>query len=87
MTPHLSSRQIQVVRLTSLGCTTHEVAAILGIAKSTAENHKATAMKVLGTDKAVLLARLAIKHKFSSLNDTLSTAEKRKCGRRNDGWN
>lgn len=87
MKPKLTPRQIQVVRLTSLGCTTQEMAAILGISDSTADNHKAAAMKVMGTDKAALVARLAIKHKFSSLDDKLTATERRKSGRKNDGWN
>lgn len=85
--PHLSPRQTEIVRLASLGCTTGEIAAILKIAESTVDNHKAAAMNALGTDKAALVARLAIKHKISSLNDQLTTAEKRKSGRKNDGWN
>ena len=85
--PHLSPRQTEIVRLASLGCTAVEIAAILGIAESTAVNHKAAAMTALGTDKAALVARLAIKHKISSLTDKLTPAEKRKSGRKNDGWN
>lgn len=85
--PHLSPRQIEVVRLASLGCTTGEIALILGPAESTVDNHKAAATRVLGTDKAALVTRLAIKYKISSLNDQLTPAEKRKSGRKNDGWN
>ena len=87
MKPALSPRQSQIVRLVSLGCSTVEIAAILGIAESTVDNHKAAAMRILGTDKAPLVARLAIKHKFTTLDDQLTTSEKRKCGRKNDGWN
>lgn len=87
MKPNLTQRQTEIVRLVSLGCTTEEMAAILGIAVSTADNHKASAMKILGTDKSTLVTRLAIKHKISSLDDKLSPAEKRKSGRKNDGWN
>ena len=85
--PYLTPRQTEVVRLVSLGCSTHEIAAILGLAVSTADNHKATAMRVLGTDKSTLLTRLAIKMKITSPNETLTAAEKRKSGRKNDGWN
>ena len=85
--PYLTPRQAEVVRLVSLGCSTHEIAAILGLAVSTADNHKATAMRVLGTDKSTLLTRLAIKMKITSPNETLTAAEKRKSGRKNDGWN
>jgi DNA-binding CsgD family transcriptional regulator len=83
----LTPRQTEVVRLVSLGCTSQEIAAILGLAVSTVDNHKATAMAVLGTDKSTLLTRLAIKLKITSANETLTPAEKRKSGRKNDGWN
>lgn len=87
MKPNLTPRQTEIVRLVSLGCSTIEIAAILGIAESTVDNHKAAAMKIMGTDKASLVARLAIKHKISPLDDKLTASEKRKCGRKNDGWN
>jgi DNA-binding CsgD family transcriptional regulator len=87
MKPKLTPRQTEIVRLSSLGCTTQEIAEILGIAVSTAENHKAAAMKIMGIQKASLLTRLAIKHKFSSMDDKLTATERRKCGRKNDGWN
>ena len=44
-------------------------------------------MSKLGTDKAALLTRLAIKMKISKLNERLTPAEKRSSGRRGDGWN
>ena len=87
MKPHLTPRQTEVTRLVSLGCDTHEIAAILNIAESTATVHKASAMKLLGTDKSTLLTRLAIKLKITSANETLTPAEKRKSGRKDDGWN
>jgi DNA-binding CsgD family transcriptional regulator len=87
MKPNLTPRQTEIVRLVSLGCSTEEIAKILGVAVSTADNHKAAAMKVLGTDKSTLLTRLALKHKITTLNDKLTAAEKRKSGRKNDGWN
>ena len=84
---HLSPREIEVFRLVSLGCSVHEVAAILKIAPSTADNHKARLMAKLGTDKAVLLTRLAMQMKVSPMNDKLTPTEKRRSGRKNDGWN
>jgi DNA-binding CsgD family transcriptional regulator len=87
MKPNLTPRQTEIVRLTSLGCTSEECAKILGVAVSTVDNHKAAAMKLLGTDKAALVARLAMKYKITSMADKLTTAEKRKSGRKNDGWN
>ncbi len=83
----LTPRQREVVRLVSLGCIVEEIAYILDLAVSTVDNHKAAAMKTLGTDKATLLTRLAIKYKISPLDDKLTRAEKRKSGRSNDGWN
>jgi len=85
--PYLTPRQREVVRLISLGCTTEEAAYILDLAVSTIDNHKSRAMAILGTDKAALLTRLAIKLRISSLKDKLTAAEKRKSGRKNDGWN
>lgn len=83
----LTPRQREVVRLTSLGLTVNEIAKVLGIAPSTADNHRSRAMKILGTDRAVLLARIAMKYKISSLTDRLTAAEKKKRGKRKDVWN
>jgi DNA-binding CsgD family transcriptional regulator len=83
----LTPRQREVVRLTSLGCTVNEIAKILDIAPSTADNHRSRAMKILGTDRAVLLARIAMKYKISSLSDKMTAAEKKKRGKRKDIWN
>lgn len=83
----LTPRQREVVRLTSLGCTVNEIAKVLSIAPSTADNHRSRAMKILGTDRAVLLARIAIKYKISSMNDRMTAAERKKRGRRKDVWN
>ena len=83
----LTPRQREVVRLTSLGCTVNEIAKVLGIAPSTADNHRSRAMKILGTDRAVLLARIAMKYKISSLTDRMTAAEKKKRGKRKDIWN
>ena len=83
----LTARQQEIVRLVSLGCTVGEMAAILKLSPSTVDNHRARAMAVLGTDKAALVTRLAIKLRISSLTDKLSAAEKRRSGRSRDGWN
>ena len=87
MASELTPREREVVRLASLGCTVHEAAKILKLAPSTVDNHKARAMAKLGMDKAALLTRLAIKLKITNVNDVLTDAEKRKSGRKNDGWN
>ncbi len=77
----LSPRQRQIVRLTSLGCTSHEIAAILGMSRWTVENHQFQAKERLGISKAALLTRIAIQYKISPLNDELSKAELRKLAR------
>lgn len=74
----LSPRQRQIVRLTSLGCTSHQIATILGMSRWTVENHQFQAKERLGVSKAAVLTRVAIKYKVSPLNDELSAAEKRK---------
>jgi DNA-binding NarL/FixJ family response regulator len=84
---HLTERELQVFRLLSLGCTVKEAAAILKVAPSTADNHKARLMAKLGTDKSALVTRLAIKTGVSSMQDRLTPMEKRRSGRKQDGWN
>ena len=87
MPTKLTKRETEVVRLVSLGCTVPEAAAILKLASSTVDNHKSRAMRKLGTDKVALLTRVAIKLKISPLSDKLTVTEKRRSGRKNDGWN
>lgn len=87
MAQELTEREKEVVRLCSLGCSVPEAAEILRLAPSTVDNHKSRAMAKLGTDKAALLTRLAVKMKISSLTDKLTPTEKRRSGRKNDGWN
>ena len=77
----LTPRQREVVRFVSLGCSVAEISAILGLAASTVDNHKAAAMSTLGVDKATILTRVAIKHRISTLNDQLTRSEKRKLGK------
>lgn len=78
----LSPRQREIVRLTSLGCTSHEIAAILGMSRWTVENHQFQAKERLGVSKAAVLTRIAIKYRISPLNDELSRSELRKLGRK-----
>jgi len=73
--------------LISLGCTVKEAAKILKVAPSTVDNHKSRAMAKLGTDKVALVTRIAIKMRITSMKDTLTLAEKRRSGRKQDGWN
>jgi len=78
----LTPRHREVVRLISLGCTLSEIAAILGLATSTVDNHKSAAMQILGVSKAATITRIAIKHRISTLNDQLTRGEKRKLARK-----
>lgn len=78
----LSPRQREIVRLTSLGCTSHEIAEILGMSRWTVENHQFQAKERLGVSKAAVLTRIAIKYKISPLDDVLSRSELRKLGRK-----
>jgi DNA-binding CsgD family transcriptional regulator len=78
----LSPRQRQIVRLTSLGCTSHEIATVLGMSRWTVENHQFQAKERLGVSKAAVLTRIAIKYKISPLDDALSRSEERKLGRK-----
>jgi DNA-binding CsgD family transcriptional regulator len=87
MASDLTNREKEVIRLVSLGCTVREAAAILKLAPHTVDNHKARAMAKLGTDKAALVTRIALKRRISSLRDKLTAAEKRRSGRKQDGWN
>jgi len=86
--PHdLTAREVEVVRLISLGCSTAEAAKVLGVTTPTADTHKTNAMHKLGVRKVALVTRLAIKHRISGMKDALTPAEKRKRGRKQDGWN
>jgi DNA-binding NarL/FixJ family response regulator len=87
MASELTEREQQVVRLVSLGCTVKEAAKILKLAANTVGNHRSRAMAKLGTDKAALVTRLALKMRITSMMDKLTPAEKRRAGRKNDGWN
>ena len=84
---HLTPREEQILRLVSLGCSIREIAAILDVAVSTADNHKARLMGKLVVDKAALVTRLAIQYGVSSMDDRLTPAEQRASGRSHDGWN
>lgn len=86
MTP-LTNRERQVVRLLSLGCNTHEVGAILRVSHNTVDNFRARAMKKLGVNKVALLTRVAIRERISKLTDKLTAPEKRRRGKKRDGWN
>jgi DNA-binding CsgD family transcriptional regulator len=85
--PHdLTPRQVEVVRLISMGCSNVEIGRILGLATSTVDVHRVMAMEKAGVSKAALLTRWAIKNRVTSLSDTLAATEKRRRGRKRDGW-
>lgn len=87
MALYLTKREREVVRLVSLGCDLDDMGRILGLSPSTIDTHKQNAMRRLGVRKTALLTRLAIKHRITKLGETLTPAEKRKRGRKRDGWN
>ena len=87
MPSELTQREREVIRLVSLGCTVKETAAILKLAPHTVDNHRTRAMAKLGTDKAALLTRIAIQQRITTMRDKLTLAEKRRSGRKQDGWN
>jgi DNA-binding CsgD family transcriptional regulator len=68
----LTRTEAKVVRLVSLGCANNEIAAILGIAESTADNHRTSAMKKMGVRSAGTLTRVALVLGFTSLDDKLT---------------
>ena len=82
MSIFLASPQTEIVRLLCLGCTNKEVGAILDIALSKVEIHKANAMEALGINDATLLAGHATKHHITKQNDRLTIREKRLTGRK-----
>ena len=84
---HLTPREEQLLRLVSLGCSIKEIAAILDVVPSTADNHKARLMGKLGVNKAALVTRLAIQYGVSPMSDRLTPSEQRASGRSHDGWN
>ncbi len=87
LTSKLSQKEAQVVRLISLGCTQQEAAAILKVAPSAVSTRKTRAMAKLDANKVAVLVRLAIKLRITSTKEKLTPAEKRKSGRKDDGWN
>ncbi len=87
MANDLTKREREVVRLISLGCTDEDAANILGVATSTINSHRMRAMGKLGVNKVALLVRVAIKQRITKVGETLTASEKRKRGRKRDGWN
>jgi DNA-binding CsgD family transcriptional regulator len=86
MTYELTKRDREVVRLISLGCSTEETARILGVTAPTVDTHRTNAMRKLGVSKVALVTRFALKLRLTKMNDTLTPAEKRRRGKKKDGW-
>ncbi len=71
----LTATEQQVVRLTTLGCSVKDAAAILARSRHTVDNHKTKAMKKLGARNAAILTRCALKLNLTTLDDDLTAQE------------
>src|SRR5262245_32119910 len=71
----LTPAETRVVRLVSLGCTTRQVAKLLSVTESTADNHRSRAMKKLGVSTVAALTRAAIASGITSMDDRLTDEE------------
>ncbi len=67
-----------MARLISLWCTVPEAASILYRSPNTVDNHKASAMKKLGTHNLATFTRCIIQLGISSLDDQLTTEEQQR---------
>ncbi len=59
---HLTSREIEILRLITLEKSTAEIAEMLFISISTVETHRANLMKKLNVKSAIGMVKFAIKH-------------------------
>lgn len=66
---HLTSREVEVCRLLSLGQSTKEVAVSLDIAVKTAETHRANIMRKLGLHSVVQLVFWALRNNLVRLEE------------------
>ena len=83
----LTKRQREVIRLTSLGCTIEEIAAILYVSRSTADVHRVRLNKLFGlkgVQGPAMLTRYAIEQGIISLDDELTADEeaRKRCAKR-----
>lgn len=72
----LTERQCQVLRLISLGCSAKDIAAILNISFSTADNHRTFVKQSLGIKKNVMLTRFALRAGLTTHDDDLTDVER-----------
>ena len=56
----LTGRQLEVVRLTAIGCSTRDISERLGLATKTVESHRYRAMRKLNVHDRVELTRVAL---------------------------
>lgn len=84
---NLTPRHREVLQLISLGCSVGEIAKILQLSPSTVDNHRSAIMRRLQVEKSTLLVRIAIKARISKVDDKLTLSEKRRRGKKQDGWN
>ena len=62
ITPGLTPRQTEILRLVAAGKTTKEVARVLGISPKTVEFHRAQIMDRIGVHNVTALTRYAMQH-------------------------
>jgi two-component system response regulator NreC len=60
----LTAREIEVLQLVADGCTTKEIAVLLGITFKTAACHRSRIMSKLGVHNGALMVRHAIREGF-----------------------
>ena len=61
---HLTSREIEIIKLIALELSTNEMADKLFISATTVETHRANIMKKLGVKTSIGVTKYAIKHKL-----------------------
>jgi DNA-binding CsgD family transcriptional regulator len=76
--PKFTPAEQRVVRLITLGLSTKEVARVLGKAVSTVDNQRTSAMRAAEINTATLLVRVALKAGITTLDDDLSSSERRR---------
>jgi DNA-binding CsgD family transcriptional regulator len=76
-----SRREAEIARLLSLGCSMRQVAAILHVSYRTVDGLKTRIKWKLGTIKAGAVTRFIIKTGISSLEDELTSEERKRLKR------
>jgi len=73
----LTPVQARIVRLVALGCTDHQIAAVVCRSVRSVRRHEARAMKKARVTDRAALARWALDQGLSHPNDRLSPTERR----------